>query len=580
MEFKVVTDLKDLPTFNLAEPTFADIETDGLYINIRLIQLFQPTASEIVYILDIDDIDLEEAKAFIKPLWTIWQGASYDFGTLNMVTDRFDDIMYLSRSAYPQFMDFDLASLVIKFGLGNLYAHLDKKAMQKAGFVKGAYLSHAQLEYSAIDVYALSKIWEDSNIQKCRELLAYKVDILSMKYAIEYQQNGLEVNQEKVAEEKAKLIGAMAKNSAILNAVPVPTWWSEGDKPKWWPKSDYTFENWTGVNSNSYQKVRAALKSHESDKNALIQIVSEGGARGKLAKAIFDQRRLIKRESMLNSYDFPKVYTRFNVAGAVTGRFTATGKDLPRGINSQQITRNLQYLFNYDTEGYTVIEADFGTAELRAACSIMKEPVMYAELKAGIDLHKVSASMATGKPIEEITKEDRTKGKAVSFGFIFGMSAKTFQEYAFVNYDVVFSLAECVAIKKKYQEHYPAIAKYHNEAWNGYKKPSHVVSTALGRRAKPKLGTDAINIPTQGTIGETTKLAIHYAVQEDERILKYIYNVVHDQINIRVPTKEVDYWRELLVRNMQKGWTEICKCKIMHYKDIEMPVDAEHSQTA
>ena len=68
--------------------------------------------------------------------------------------------------------------------------------------------------------------------------------------------------------------------------------------------------------------------------------------------------------------------------------------------------------------------------------------------------------------------------------------------------------------------------------------------------------------------------------KEDIRILKYIYNVVHDQINARVPRVELLYWKDLMVRNMQKAWTEICKTELMFYKDIPMPVDAEHSQAA
>lgn len=577
-KFKVVSSLDDLPNFNTIDPVFSDIETDGLYINTRLIQLYQPQTSEFVWILDIDDIDEEEAKAFIKPLWTVWYNSSYDFGTLNMTTQKFDDLFYATRTAYPQFMEFDLGTVVTLMGYDNLYEGLDKKKLQKAAFIKGAYLSNDQLRYAATDVYALSLMWKDENIQAAMNTMAYKVDMLSQGYAIQYQQNGLLVDRKAVHKELGKLVVDLAKNDAILKAVPLPKWWGEPDKlPAWWPKAGYTEENWTGVNCNSYQKVRAALQTNSSDKPTLINIIAEGGDRGKLAAAVFEQRRLIKKQTMLNSYDYDKVYTRFNVAGAVTGRYTATGGDMPTGINSQQINRHLQYIFNKDTEDTVVIEADFGTAELRAAASIMKDHVMYDELMQGIDLHKVSASMATRKKLEEITKADRTKGKAVSFGFIFGMSAATFQEYAFVNYDVVFTLEECQEIKKTYSDHYPGINAYHQAAWNGYKKKNYIVSTALGRRAKPKMGTDAINIPTQGTIAETTKLSIHYCVKEDKRILNYIYNVVHDQINIRVPRAEVDYWRELLVRNMKKGWTEICKTPLMFYKDIPMPVDAEHS---
>jgi len=549
MNFKVIKDLKELPKFSIEYPCFMDIETEEFYTYIRLIQIYQPETSDIIYVLDMDELDLNEVKALIKPLWSVFHNASYDFGTLNMTTDKFDDTIYLARTAYPEWQEYGLDEVVAKLGFNNLYDGLDKHKLQKAGFIKGAYLSNDQLRYSATDVYALSLIWKNERLQAVRNIIAYKVDILSMKYAIEYQQNGLIVDRTSVRKELDKVEIDINANDSSLN----------------------------GINPNSPKQCKEALNVASTDKPTLIRLISEGNS---LAKAIFDQRRLLKRRTFLTSYNKPKVFTKFNVAGAVTGRYTASGGDLSNGINAQQITRNLQYLFNQDTEDTVVIECDFGTAELRAAASIMKEKVMYEELKAGLDLHKIAASLATGKPLSDITKDDRQKGKAVSFGLIFGMSAASFMEYAFTTYGVIFTLEECKEIKRKYQERYPAITKYHNDCWFNYKNPGYFVTTALGRRAKPRLGTDAINIPTQGTIAETTKLAIHYMVKEDERILGYIYNVVHDQINARVPKTELLYWKELMVRNMQKAWTEICKTDLMYYKDIPMPVDAEHSQAA
>ena len=578
VNYQVYDNLGQVPKLDPNLPTFCDIESEQLYVDARIIQLYQPQSADHVIILDFDEINEADIKAFIKPLWTVWWNASYDFGTLNMTTVKFDDLQYIVKTAYPLFggtEKFSLDNVIAKFGF-DLYKDLDKKDMQKSGFMRGVYLSHTQLLYASTDVIALSLMWEKEPVQLVREHnLAYKVDILSLEYSIEYQQNGLLVDQKSVAIELGKCQEDIRQNEKVLDVEIPNTWLGEGDTPEWWPKGN--FKDLRGINSNSWKQVRAVLRSRTSDKPALINIIAENSWRSSIAKAIFDQRRLIKRKGFLESYNYPKVYTRYNPAGAITGRFTATGGDLYNGINAQQITRNLQYIFNKDTEDTIVIEADFGTAELRAAASIMQDETMYKELMDGIDLHKVSAALATGISIDDITKDERTKGKAVSFGLIFGMSASTFQEYAFVNYDVVFTLEECKAIKKAYQEHYPSIKKYHEAAWNNIKKNNYIVSTALGRRARPKIGTDAINIPTQGTIAETTKLAIHYAVKEDRRILQLIYNIVHDQINLRVPRAEVDYWRELLVRNMKQAWTEICKTPLMHYKDIPMPVDAEHS---
>jgi len=546
-DYKVIDSLEELQHINTTDEIFGDIETDGLYINTRLIQVYQPTTSEIVYIIDTDIIDLEDAKNWLRDKWIIWHGGSYDMGTLNMTPARFDDTLYLARTAYPEWQKFNLDNVISKLGWNKLYEGIDKKSMQKGEFVKGAYLSGRQLKYSATDVYALAQIWKNARIQATRELLCYKVDILSLRYSIEYQQNGLIVDQSAVRKELDKLIDIIESNDRELN----------------------------GLNPNSPKQVKEYLGTDSSAKEVLIGIITEGGEKAHMAQLVYDQRRLLKRRTFLNSYNYPKVVTRFNPAGAATGRFTSTGKDLPRGINAQQITRDLQYIFNTDTEDTVVVHADYSTAELRAGCSIMKDAQMYKELKDGKDLHKIAATLALGGNPEDITKAERQKGKAISFGFIFGMSAPSFVEYAFVNYGVVFTAEEAKAIKANYVKRYPQIAKYAKDRWNDYKTTP--VQTPLGRRNQARLGTDAINYATQGCIAETMKLAIHYLVKEHPEALKYIYNVVHDAGYLRVPKGTEVEWAERLVTAMKKGWVEMCKRPMLFYKDIPMPVEVEYN---
>ena len=546
INYKVVDSLDEI-NLNHTSPTFADIETDGLYINTRLIQLYQPDMSDLIYIIDTDIIDLEEAKDFIKPLWLVFHGGAYDFGTLNMTSAKFDDTLYLTRTAYPEWQNFKLDNVISKLGWDKLYDGLDKKAMQKGGFVKGAYLSDRQLRYSATDVYALAQIWQNKRIQATREVLAYKVDILSLKYSVEYQQNNLLVDQASVRKELDELE----------------------------PKIEELYKVLGGLNPNSPKQVKEYLGTDSSSKEILIGLITEGGPKAKMADAVYKQRRLLKRRTFLNSYNYPYVTTRFNPAGAATGRFTSTGGDLPRGINAQQITRDLQYIFNQDTEDTVVVHADYSTAELRAGCSIMKDANMYKELKDGKDLHKIAATLAIGGSPEDVDKAGRQKGKAISFGFIFGMSAPSFQEYAFVNYGVSFTLDECKAIKSNYQKKYPNIARYAKMWWNNYK--TKYVTTPLGRRNKARLGTDAINYATQGCIAETTKLAIHYLAKEYPEVTKYIYNVVHDAVYLRVPKGSEAEWAQRLVKAMKLGWTEMCKRPMLYYKDIPMPCEIEYN---
>jgi len=542
--YKIIDSLLELDALNIKEPIFCDIETDGLYTNTRLVQFYQPHLDKVL-IADTDKVKLDLVKEAMIPMHLVFHNASYDLGTLNLVPYNIDDTLYLTKLAYPEWGKFGLDDVVSKLQYNSLYEGIDKKKIQKAGFKKGAYLSNLQLRYSAIDVIALSKIWQDKRIQKARTIKAYQVDIVSMKYAIQYQQNGLIPDRKAIKKELEAIADKIEVNTKYLN----------------------------GLNPNSPKQVKEALDISSSAKDVLIKLIAENNDKSELAKVIYEQRRLLKRRTMLENYDKEIVYTKFNVNGAATSRFTSSGGDLDDGINAQQITRDLQYIFNTPTKSYSIVHADFSTAELRAGCSIMGEQAMAQELKTGIDLHKAAASLAMGKPIDKITKADRQKGKAISFGFIFGMSAPSFVEYAYVNYGVSFSQREASIIKKKYNTKYRNIANYHNYWWERYKKD--IAVTPLGHRNKPRLGTDAINYATQGCIAETTKLAVIGLVELYPETLSYIYNVVHDAIYMRVPIGEEDLWSKRLTIAMLDAWDYMQNQPMLKIKGIPMGVEYE-----
>lgn len=576
MNVKILTSLKDLPQFNPSQPVFCDIETQGLYINTRLIQFYQPTLTDDIYILDLAPIGynkntyeklLSDTVEYMSTLHLVFYNASYDLGTLNLVPAKIDDLFYAVKSAYPEFMEFSLDKVVLKLGLGNLYAGLDKKLLQKQGFILGAYLSQAQLKYSATDVLALAKIWSFPKVQDIiSNNMAYKVDILSLSYAIQYQQNGL-------------LVDLHTRNKELQRAS------EEVEK--------LNKELPDGFNPNSFVQVRKYLQTEDSDHDALVEYALSDRPLANKAKVIIDIKKAKKEVSYLESINTDKMFTRFNVAGAITGRFTSSGGDLPFGFNSQQIPRQFQKLFKADTNTTAVVGLDYATLELRLACTIFGEQVMYKQLLDGEDLHTSMAKAITGKELhpdglqgakdaasgmatasyDYITHKDRTDAKSANFGFVFGMSAKKYQNYAFTSYGISVSLEEAVALRQAYFTKYPTFKAYHAKVWDAVGKGGYVYRTALGRRVKPKLGTDAINGPVQGSGGEATKLAVHYLVKEYPEALQYIFNVVHDAIYLRVPKEDKILWRKRLAKAMVTGWNELLKSPLCIYKDIPMPVD-------
>ena len=532
-----------IKSVDVIEPVFIDIETEGLYVTVVTVQLYQEKWQK-AKIAIVDDVSLAIICEAIKEWHIVGSNIAYELGTLLVVPRKVDDVMLLAKYSRPDIRDFALDSLARTYSkLGKRYDVLNKKVIRK-NFKRGEELSADKLEYAALDVLVLPDIYNDPNCQKERANTAYIINMQALMYAAKYQQNPLIVDRTAVKKELEKIAPELEAKAKLLP-----------------------------INYNSPKQVCSRLGIPKSDKDALIAVISEGGTKGEEAKLVYEARRLSKRKSLLESYDFESVTTRFSPYGTTTGRFSSSSGDIENGINSQQIPRDLQYIFEMPTEDTSIIHSDFSTAELRAAASIMKEPVMYGELKMGIDLHKAAASMARGIPIESVTKAQRQEGKAISFGLIFGMSAPKFVQYAFTNYGVTFSLEDARNITRKYKNKYQAIALYHNY-W--YKNVSSIpVMSALGHRAFARTGTDAINFATQATIAETTKLSIHYLVKSAPETLNMIYNVVHDAIFMRVPAGKEEHYTFLLESAMQKGWENICRCSLMYYKDIPMPVETD-----
>lgn len=538
VDYKIVDTLKDLQ-INPENPCFCDTETDGLYGRILLFQICQDSK---VYI--IHNPNPNEIYEFVCAHWCVFYNASYDMACIYSQCDatthlyesvtKFDDLLYLAKQTFLGLDKYSLDAVMEYVGIP-LYSDINKKAMQKS--FKAGVLTPEQYEYAATDVIALEKLWDKCQVM--RDNMSYRLNIASLLYAVEYQENGIPVDQIALAQKMLDTNVAIDENAEQLD-----------------------------FNVNSPKQCKEVLGTDKSDMETLKHLIANGS---ETAQLIYDQRRLLKRKVMLESYNYPRVYTRFNVAGAVSSRFSATGQGLQAGINAQQIPRDLKYLFRNINENKVMIEADYSTLELRLAAALFGDKYMYNQLKNGEDLHTTMAQKMTGRA--DITKDERTKAKAINFGFVFGMSAKTFVDYAFLNYGSVFTYQEAQDIRKKYFDMYQDIAKHHKYIWENYSKPGFYVHTALGWKVKPKLGTDGINIPVQGSGAECTKLAIHYFVKEVPNVLGLIVNVVHDSILLEVPADEVETWKESLKFFMLKAWSELSKSNSFKYKDIPMLVD-------
>ena len=217
--------------------------------------------------------------------------------------------------------------------------------------------------------------------------------------------------------------------------------------------------------------------------------------------------------------------------------FTGAGRFSSGNPNLQQIPRDKKYRACFRAApGKVLILADYSQIELRMVAELSKEPAMIAAYLAGEDLHNKTARLILNLGAnDKVEKAQRQCAKAVNFGFVYGMGAKTFVIYAQSNYGVTLTLSQAERFHRKYFEAYPRLRYWHRCAVeegqrNGYSK------TILGRirYLEEDLYSEYMNSPSQGSAADGLKRALKLV---HEKLRKYggrarMVHMVHDEIII------------------------------------------------
>ena len=314
-----------------------------------------------------------------------------------------------------------------------------------------------------------------------------------------------------------------------------------------------------GVNPQSAQKVLEILKSRygleiESVGKSDLHRYREHPVVAKLLK-LKSLKKLINTRQFLRTKG-GRLYPEFSQLESHSGRMSA------RDPNVQQIPRELKKHFYKAPKGRVIVKADYPAIELRLAAVIAGDKRMVQAFQEREDLHKLTASLISGKPVNQITPEERQKAKAINFGFLYGMSAETLRNYAFHNYGVKLTDREAEESRRKFFESYPGIARWHrltSQKLKSSKSGIVRVKTIYGRTIAVNKLTNALNAPVQGSGADLLKLA---AVRfrnlcKEKNIDAQIVNLVHDEIVVEVSADHLNRAKELLKRAMENSALEL-----------------------
>ena len=247
------------------------------------------------------------------------------------------------------------------------------------------------------------------------------------------------------------------------------------------------------------------------------------------------------------------IHTSFNQAVTATGRLSSNNPNLQnipvRSANGREIRR----AFVPRSPEYTLMAADYSQIELRIIAHLSQDPVMIADFNLGHDIHAATAAKVFHVPLDHVTKEQRSRAKAVNFGIIYGMSAFGLAQRMEI------SRSEASDIIKKYFEEYAGIKEYMNRSIALAKERGYA-ETILGRRRylrdiNAANGTmrsfaerNAINAPIQGSSADMIKIAMIGIQSEIEKLhlqSKMILQV-HDELVFDARLEELETLQALV----------------------------------
>ena len=254
------------------------------------------------------------------------------------------------------------------------------------------------------------------------------------------------------------------------------------------------------------------------------------------------------------------IHTSFNQTITATGRLSSSDPNLQnipiRGEDGKEIRKAF-----IPEPGCLFFSADYSQIELRVMAHLSQDPQMIEVFREGKDLHAATAANIYKKPIEEVTRDERTKSKRANFGIIYGIT--------------VFGLAERLDIPRDeakmlidgYFETFQQVHDYMEKSKEIARQQGYVTTLFGRRRYLPDINSangtvrgfaerNAINAPIQGTAADIIKVAMIHIFQrfKAEGIKSKMILQVHDELNFSVYPDEKEKVERIVLEEMQNAF--------------------------
>jgi DNA polymerase-1 len=256
------------------------------------------------------------------------------------------------------------------------------------------------------------------------------------------------------------------------------------------------------------------------------------------------------------------VHTDFKQTGTTSGRFSSVNPNMQNLPLDGKWAKRLRECF-VPRKGFKLLAMDYSQMELRIMADIANDKLLIQDFVNGLDIHTATAARVLEKKLAEVTSKERSLGKTVNFGMIFGQTP--------------FGLASLLGIDRElaakyinaYFEHYSGVEEYMRRIeFEAFEKG--YVQTIFGttrnvagirsrnRRARAASAREAINMPIQGSEADMMKyvmVKIEEYIEKKAKEKAYMILQIHDEIIFEVSDDTVEVFtkdvRDLMLNSIQ-----------------------------
>jgi DNA polymerase-1 len=274
----------------------------------------------------------------------------------------------------------------------------------------------------------------------------------------------------------------------------------------------------------------------------------------------FEKLRSTYGQGLLDSVGADgRIHATFNQTVARTGRLSSDQPNLhniPVRSDEGKVFRTAFI----PSKGCEFLVADYNQIELRCIAHLANDPGLIDAFTRGIDVHSATASRLFNVKESEVSSEQRSQSKMVSYGLAYGMEAYGLSQRLSVG------VGEASEILEAYFAAFPNVKQYMDDTVEQARKRGYTETLFGRRRPIPELNSSnfrirqagerqAMNAGIQGLAADIFKIALvrisdtfETAGLESRVILQ-----VHDEVIIEAVAAEKSVVEEIVLTQMKQA---------------------------